>query len=129
MGWGVDNKGAMIRTVGGAGDPATRLENRSGEPAANPYLYVASQVFSGLAGIDGDLDPGPPTDAPYDDDAARRLPADLSEALDALRADAVLTAGLGREVVEWILTLKRAEVERYRAEVSAWEEREYGELF
>ena len=94
VGWGVDNKGAMIRTVGGAGDPATRLENRSGEPAANPYLYVASQVFSGLAGIDGELDPGPPTDAPYDDDAARRLPADLSEALDALRADAVLTAGL-----------------------------------
>jgi glutamine synthetase len=127
--WGLDNKGAMVRVVGGAGDPATRLENRSGEPAANPYLYVASQVISGLAGIDGGLDPGPPTDTPYDDDAARRLPADLGEALDALCADAVLAEGLGREVVDWLLALKRAEVLRHRSEVSAWEQREYGELF
>jgi glutamine synthetase len=126
--WGVDNKGAMIRTVGGAGDPATRLENRSGEPAANPYLYVASQVLSGLAGIDDALDPGPPTENPYDIDA-QRLPADLSEALDALSADTALTAGLGSDVVNWIIKLKRAELERYRAEVSAWEQREYGELF
>ena len=38
--------------IGGPGDPATRLENRSGEPAANPYLYIASQLVSGLDGID-----------------------------------------------------------------------------
>lgn len=126
--WGVDDKGAMIRVVGGHGDPATRLENRSGEPAANPYLYLASQVLSGLAGIDAGLDPGPPTENPYDADAPR-LPGELSEALDALGADTVLTAGLGPEVVDWILTLKRAEVARYRAEVTAWEQREYGELF
>ncbi len=126
--WGVDNKGAMIRVVGGHGDPATRLENRSGEPAANPYLYLASQVLSGLAGIDAGLDPGPPVEDPYDADAPR-LPVELSAALDALRADAVLTAGLGPEVVDWIITLKRAEVERYRSAVSAWEQREYGELF
>jgi glutamine synthetase len=126
--WGVDNRGAMIRVLGGPGDPATRLENRSGEPAANPYLYLASQVFSGLAGIEGGLDPGAPTENPYDADA-RRLPTDLSEALDALRTNPTLTAGFGPEVVDWILTLKRAEIERYRTEVSAWEQREYGELF
>ena len=40
-GWGYDNRGAMIRVLGGPGDPATRLENRIGEPAANPYLYIA----------------------------------------------------------------------------------------
>ena len=32
---------------------ATRIENRVGEPAANPYLYMASQVLTGLAGIKG----------------------------------------------------------------------------
>ena len=43
--WGRDHKGAMLRVVtGGAGDPGTRIENRVGEPAANPYLYMASQV-------------------------------------------------------------------------------------
>ena len=36
--WGRDNRGVMIRVLGGAGNPATRLENRIGEPAANPYL-------------------------------------------------------------------------------------------
>jgi glutamine synthetase len=34
--WGRDNRGVMIRVLGGADDPATRLENRIGEPAANP---------------------------------------------------------------------------------------------
>jgi glutamine synthetase len=42
--WGRDNRGVMIRVLGGASDVATRLENRIGEPAANPYLYMASQV-------------------------------------------------------------------------------------
>ena len=36
VGWGYDHRGAMIRVLGGAGDAATRLENRLGEPAANP---------------------------------------------------------------------------------------------
>src|SRR4029077_9509770 len=39
--WGRDTRGVMIRALGGATDPAPRLENRIGEPAANPYLYMA----------------------------------------------------------------------------------------
>src|SRR5262249_4572988 len=50
--WGRDNRGAMIRVLGGPGDAATRLENRVGEPAANPYLYMASQVVTGLDGME-----------------------------------------------------------------------------
>ena len=45
--WGRDNRGVMVRVLGGPGDPATHLENRVGEPAANPYLYMASQIVSG----------------------------------------------------------------------------------
>ena len=45
--WGRDNRGVMVRVLGGADDPATRLENRIGEPAANPYLYMASQILVG----------------------------------------------------------------------------------
>ena len=56
--WGQDNRGAMVRVLGGPGDPATHLENRVGEPAANPYLYMASQIVSGLDGLDRKLDPG-----------------------------------------------------------------------
>src|SRR4029078_12257922 len=57
--WGRDNRGVMIRVLGGPNDPATRLENRIGEPAANPYLYMASQILSGLDGVDRKLAPRP----------------------------------------------------------------------
>ncbi|MEO8717978.1 MAG: glutamine synthetase family protein, partial [Burkholderiales bacterium] len=58
--WGRDNRGAMLRVLGGPGDPATRIENRIGEPAANPYLYFASQIHCGLDGVRRKLDPGAP---------------------------------------------------------------------
>ena len=59
----------MIRVLGGPGDAATHLENRVGEPAANPYLYMASQIASGLDGLDRSLDPGRSADTPYESDA------------------------------------------------------------
>ena len=65
------------------GDPTTHLENRAGEPAANPYLYIASQIVAGLDGIDRGLDPGRPTDNPYEHDA-QTLPKSLAEAVDEL---------------------------------------------
>src|SRR5262245_46928136 len=64
--WGRDNRGVMVRVLGGAGDPATHLENRIGEPAANPYLYMASQIIAGLGGMARKLEPGPSADTPYE---------------------------------------------------------------
>ena len=58
--WAYDNRAAMVRVVGRPGDPATHLENRMGEPAANPYLYMASQIACGLDGIANGADPGAP---------------------------------------------------------------------
>ena len=58
--WSYDNKGAMCRLVGGMGDPATHIENRFGEPAANPYLYMGSQIFAGLDGMANQIDPAAP---------------------------------------------------------------------
>jgi glutamine synthetase len=122
--WGEDNKGAMVRVVG---DPPTHLENRSAEPAANPYLAIAAQVVSGLDGVDRGLDPGDPTHRPYSEDAAR-LPGSLMEALDALDADPMFATAFGADVVSWIATLKRAEVTRYLQAVTDWEQREYYDL-
>ena len=122
--WGVDNKGAMIRAIGNVNNPDSRLENRSGEPAANPYLYIASQIISGLDGLNRALDPGLPTENPYQDDAPR-LPRSLAQALDALDADQEFRSSLGNLVVDWFLTIKRAEFDRYLAHVSDWEQREY----
>lgn len=126
--WGIDNKGAMVRAVGGYGDPATRLENRSGEPAANPYLYIASQLISGMDGIDRQLTPPAPTVDPYNVDAPA-LPSSLGAAIDALQADPAFRSALGDVVVDWFAAIKRAEFGRYLRHVSDWEQREYFDIF
>jgi glutamine synthetase len=126
--WGVDNKGAMVRLAGGGLDSGLRLENRTGEPAANPYLYIAAQIASGMDGLARKLDPGPPVENPYSAEAGR-LPRSLGEALDALDADPVFATAFGVETVAWYSALKRAEFARYLAHVSDWEQREYFDLF
>ena len=126
--WGRDNRGAMLRVIGGQGDPGTRIENRIGEPAANPYLYFASQILSGLDGIARKLDPGPSADAPYETKAPP-LPQTLAEALAALREDACLREGLGGGFVDYFCRIKEAELARFNLEVSEWEQREYFDLF
>jgi glutamine synthetase len=126
--WGRDNRGALIRVIGGGKDPATRLENRVGEPAANPYLYFASQIYSGLDGMSRKLSPPPPADTPYEA-KAELLPRTLAEALECLRKDEALCQGLGRQFVDYYCTIKEAEIARYNLEVSEWEQREYFDLF
>ncbi len=126
--WGRDNRGVMIRALAQAGDPATRLENRIGEPAANPYLYMASQVIAGLDGLERNLDPGPSADTPYET-LAPALPRTLDEAIAALRADTRLREGMGTLFVDYLLRIKEAEIARFQAEVTEWEQREYFELF
>jgi glutamine synthetase len=127
--WAVENRGAYVRVVGGPHDPSTHLENRAGEPCANPYLYMAAQIAAGLDGLDRKLDPGPPDDEPY---AADRplLPASLDRALDAQQeGGAVFRAAFGDPFVEFITTIKRHEVGRYQSFVTDWEHREYFELY
>jgi glutamine synthetase len=126
--WGCDNRGTMVRVLGGAGDPATRLENRVGEPAANAYLYMASQIVCGLDGVDRALDPGPSADVPYASDAPI-LPRNLDDALAALGASSCLRAGFGDAFIDYWLHIKHAELARFHAEVSDWEQREYFATF
>jgi glutamine synthetase len=139
--WGQDNRGAMIRVVGASDNPGSyRVENRIGEPAANPYLYLGSQILAGLDGIEKRLDPGVPADAPYEA-AAPSVPRSLAEALAALRCDDCYRAGFGKTFVEdYFIRIKEAEIARYRgdsggatqddpAAVSTWEQREYFDLF
>jgi glutamine synthetase len=126
--WGKDNRGVMLRVLGGAGDSATRLENRIGEPAANPYLYMASQILSGLDGIDRKLDPGPSADTPYET-KADLLPKSLREAVSALDDDPFFRQAFGAAFVDYYVHIKNAEIARFEAEVSDWEHREYFEMF
>ena len=74
--WGLDNRAAMLRVQGGPGDRSTHVENRVGEPAANPYLYLASQLIAGMDGLARELDPGAPEVEPYAAEHRPLLPAD-----------------------------------------------------
>jgi len=126
--WSRDNRGAMIRALGRPDDPASRVENRIGEPAANPYLYMASQIIAGLDGIEQGREPAGPAETPYDAEAAA-LPRSLMEAVAALRDDTLFRDALGDRLVDYILALKEAEIARFLSEVTDWEHREYFELF
>jgi glutamine synthetase len=127
--WSHDNKAAMLRLIGGPGDSATHIENRSGEPAANPYLYMASQIFAGLDGIDARADPGAPLDDPYIQTTKELMPTCLAEAIDALDGSVLYRKTLGDEVVSHFVAMKRHEIGRFNAYVTDWEHREYFETF
>jgi glutamine synthetase len=108
-----------------------RIEFRSPDPAANPYLAFSALMMAGLDGIKRELDPGDPLDADLYDLPAERLakiatvPSSLEASLDALEADNaflyegdVFTAGL----IEAYIRYKREdEVDAIRMRPHPWE--------
>lgn len=124
--WGRDNRGAMLRVIGACGDEATRIENRIGEPAANPYLYLASQIHAGLDGIERALVPPAATDSPYAG-TAENLPTSLGEALQALRDDTTLCAAFGEPFIQYVSRIKQSEQQRFEQaeDRDAFQRREY----
>jgi glutamine synthetase len=138
--WAVENRGALVRVQGAAGDTSSHVEMRIGEPAANPYLYMAANIAAGLDGIRRGLEPPAPVEAdPYVADAPM-LPTSLADAVNALDADKFYRQAFGDTLVDYLLQMKRAEVKRYDAavaqnppvegqEVSDWEMREYFEFY
>jgi len=140
LAWGTDHRGVLLRVLGEVGDPASRIENRLGEPAANPYLYIASQIVCGLDGIDQGHDPGPPETDPYAADRAR-LPESLSAALDLLAQEPLFRREFGDIFITYYLAFKRTEAGRFAdyaqrnqldrasGETTDWEQDEYFDFF
>jgi len=126
--WGKDNRGAMLRVVSSDNAAATRIENRIGEPAANPYLYLGSQLATGLHGIAAGLEPPPAVDAPYEA-AAKFLPMNLGSALEALGQGAIIQDAFGQEFIDYYTLIKRAELRRYETTVTDWETKEYLDIY
>ena len=114
--WGLDNRGAMLRVIGGVGDVATRIENRLGEPAANPYLYMAAQIHAGLSGIERGDEPPLATESPYAEvDAQVRIPNHLKDAILAFEQDEAMRQGFGDDFVRHYSCLKTSEWQRFEA--------------
>jgi glutamine synthetase len=139
--WAYDHRGVMARVLGAAHDPATRIENRIGEPSANPYLYIAAQIVSGLDGIAHKREPGPQELNPYNSDFPL-LPKTLPEALAALEASPLFREQFGETFVTYFLAFKRTELGRFEkwksehgvswdaaGEPTEWEQNEYFDFF
>jgi glutamine synthetase len=125
--WARDNRGAMLRVLGRPGDRATRIENRIGEPLANPYLYIASQIHAGMDGLRRRLAPPPAAESVYAADPSEALPSSLGEALAAFEADPVLSSAFGAPLVHLLGCVKRQELARFEAasDRDAWQRKEY----
>jgi len=140
--WAIENRGALIRVQGSPGDASAHIEYRAGEPAANPYLYLAASLAAGLDGVTRGLTPPPPVEAdPYAAEGLVPLPTSLAAAVKSLDGDSFYRAAFGDTLVDYLVMMKRAEISRYEAglaelgkadapdEVSDWEMREYFEFF
>lgn len=122
--YGGNNRTQMLRI------PAPgRVENRIVDGAANPYLACTAVLAAGLDGIERRLEPGRRNDdnlyevpeAELRQRGIGFLPTTLSEALDHLERDAVITEALGADYAAYYLQVKRQEWQRYHQSVSRWE--------
>lgn len=115
--WGLENREAALRLVTGATgsqSQAANFEVKSFDATANPYLTMAAVLAAGHSG----LSEGAVLPKPVDVDPAtlgpehgiQRLPSSLTEALQALEADAVLGKALGEEVIDTIAAVRRGEI-------------------
>jgi len=128
--YAVGNRSSFVRIPGSA---QPRIEVRSGDNTANPYLFLAALLAAGAEGLREDLDPGPPAEGDLghmsrEQSRARgiaMLPRTAPEALDAVAADALMREALGPIVFSEWLAVKRSEIALYDTAVSSWERTAY----
>ncbi len=124
--WGYDNRTTFLRIPNERG-PATRVELRAADAAANPYLVIAASLLAGLDGIQRKLNPPEPTlgDGSMESPSHKPLPRNLEESMSALKADARLVEAIGKPLVDAFRAAKAVEAERFRMHVTEWEINEY----
>ncbi|MBI4786481.1 MAG: glutamine synthetase [Chloroflexi bacterium] len=125
--WGFDNRTCYVR-IPPERKGGTRVENRTADGVANPYLVFAATLAAGLDGIDQHLNPGPPFSGDAYSTASPDtpvIPQFLHEAVTALEEDAVMCAALGPAFVKAFGAVKRLESQRFCAHVTDWEFNEY----
>ena len=134
--WAGRNRSPLIRVPASRG-MGTRLELRSVDPTANPYLALAVLLEAGLDGIKNKIEaPAPVESNIYVMSPAERkaagvvdLPSTLHNALKALEEDEVVKAALGNHITTNFLEAKRIEWASYAAFVSQWEIDNYLDLY
>ena len=131
--WGHLNRSALVRVPAYGKPNSARVEIRSPDSAANPYLAFAVMLGAGLKGIEEgyELPPGAEDDVWSLSNAERKamgyeaLPEDLAEAIDVMAGSELVAEILGEHVFDFFLRNKRAEWEEYRRVVTPYERQRY----
>lgn len=128
--YAVGNRSSFIRIPGGA---RRRIEVRSGDNTANPYLFLAALLAAGRSGIEGGADPGLPAQGDLghltieeaDAHGIAMLPRTAPTALDAVERDPLMRETFGPVIFSEWLKVKRSEIALYDRVISPWERKAY----
>ncbi|KAA9018023.1 type I glutamate--ammonia ligase [Niallia endozanthoxylica] len=134
--WSTSNRSPLIRIPASRG-LSTRVEVRSVDPAANPYLALAVLLKAGLDGVKNKMAPPAPVDRNiYAMNKEERLaegvtdlPSTLAQAIDVLKSNEVIVSALGEHIFEHFVEAKEIEWDIFRTQVHPWERDEYMSVY
>ncbi|MFS0782200.1 type I glutamate--ammonia ligase [Bacillus sp. 1P06AnD] len=134
--WSAKNRSPLVRIPASRG-LSTRVEVRSVDPAANPYLAVAVLLAAGLSGIKDNLTPPKAIDRNIYvmskeervESGITDLPATLYAALESLKQDDVICSALGDHLLEHFIEAKEIEWDMFRTQVHPWEREQYMTMY
>lgn len=134
--WSGKNRTPLVR-IPQSRKMGTRLELRSVDPSANPYLAISGILAAGLDGIKKGITPEEAVDKNIfhmEDDERKAnhihdLPSTLHNALKALSGDKLLIDNMGSHLYKAFMDLKELEWDAYKQQVSQWERDQYLELY
>ncbi|OXS78636.1 type I glutamate--ammonia ligase [Domibacillus enclensis] len=134
--WSGQNRSPLIRIPASRG-MSTRVEVRSVDPAANPYLAMAVLLAAGLDGIKNEMAPPAPVDRNIyamdkderEAEGVRDLPSNLSLALDVLKKNETIKNALGEHILEHFIEAKEIEWDMFRTQVHPWEREQYMSMY
>jgi len=126
--WSASNRSALIRIPASRG-LGTRTEVRCPDPTCNPYLAFAMMLNSGLDGIKNNLKAPASTDVDIfemtadekEEAGIASMPANLYEAIQALKANPIAKETLGAHIFEKYIEGKEKEWDSFRIAVTDWE--------
>ena len=130
--WSLKNRSPLIRIPSSRGE-WTRVELRSPDPSANPYLALAVCLAAGLDGIKNEIMPPKSvdrniykmTEKERMDAGIEALPGSLHEAAKEFKKDVLIQKVLGKDLSRKYIKAKTKEYDEYRSQVTEWELNKY----
>ncbi|MER2181839.1 MAG: type I glutamate--ammonia ligase, partial [Desemzia incerta] len=130
--WSASNRTPLVRVPTSRG-MSTRVELRSVDPSANPYLALAVLLKAGLSGIQENKVVADPigkniyqmSSTELGEQDIERLPATLYEAVSHLKKDSLMKEAMGEHMYNNFITIRTQEWIEYNEQVSPWEQKKY----